>query len=669
MEVIGCLLGQDRFRSKFSTAVKEFAFSLNFYSPRAYSYVRQKFNYNLPHPSTLRQWYAKSDADGEPGFCQAGLNCMKQLADNEKQNGKQFFCTLAFDEIFIRHHVQYNDSQKKFMGFVTYGHDENEPLPVATQAIVFLVNGINVPISIPVAHQFIAKLNAKNKSHLLRDVITEISKTGAKIINVAFDGLVMNFTTMEELGANFKLDDFRPYFQNPVDKSVIRIILDPPHMLKLIRNCLENKKHMYDSQNRKIQWNHIVNLESFGEKNEFLTHKLTKKHINIDGRKMNVRIAAQTLSNSVANSLEYLMKQGRKGFKHCDGTIDYCRMWNKLFDIFNTMPDVTLEKCNGNIFKVPMNAENANEIMLVLDQAWKYIISLRLNRTGVLMSKRKTGFLGFLVNIHNLKEMYNEFIAASKISNIPTYQLGQDSLESFFSRIRSKRGGCDDNLTVEQFKSAFRKVIVNKEITSSCFANCRDKLNILSVTSTREKSKMLNHSISKTNADEFESFSTNDFLLDACLEATIVNISTDIENKIRKRGRSYPDDFSLRCIDVLNENSCLDTENIFNDQQIPCTTTMYVCKVARKYFDIFSKKINFDYDSLFDVIINKIDYEAIYPNSDFCDNSELKDCFVQFIVEEFLRFQANNLAKTLTMNQQCKAIRQKLSKTIHFYGQ
>lgn len=666
MEIIGCLLGEDRFRSGFSAAVKEFAFSLNYYSPRAYSYVRQKFNFNLPHPSTLRQWYAKSDANGEPGFCKAGLNCLTELVNDKEKNGSDFFCSVVFDEIYIRHHVQYNDSQKKFLGFVSYGHDENEPLPVATQAIVFLINGVNVPISIPVAHHFIAKLNSKDKAQLLRDVIAEISKTGATITNMAFDGLIMNFTTMEALGASFEAEDFRPYFENPYDGKIIRIILDPPHMLKLVRNCLEHVKTIYDSQNRQIQWNHIVNLESIGEKNEFLTHKLTKKHINIQGRQMNVRIAAQTLSNSVANSLEYVMKQGRKNFENCDGSIEFCRTWDKLFDVFNTMHNATTEKCNGNVFKIPMNSETANIILPFLDQACNYIKSLRLNRTGILKSRRKTGFLGFLINIYNFKEMHKEYIVTSKLLNIPTYQLGQDSLESFFSRLRSKRG-CDDNFTVEQFKSAYRKVIVNKEITSSSLANCRDKLNILSVSSTQEKSKIIDHSIPRSNADKFESFSTNDLLMNVCEDATFLNISADIERKIRNRGQSHPDQFSLRCIDILNENSNM--ESMFNSQQMPCATTIYVCKVAKKYFDIFSRQINFDYESLFDVIINKIDYDVVYPDSNFSDDIELKDCFVQFIVEEFLRFQANNLAKTLTMNAQRNDIRRKLTATIHFCGQ
>jgi len=43
---------------KISPELRAFALTLNFYSAAAYKYVRQVFNNCLPHPSTLRKWYA-----------------------------------------------------------------------------------------------------------------------------------------------------------------------------------------------------------------------------------------------------------------------------------------------------------------------------------------------------------------------------------------------------------------------------------------------------------------------------------------------------------------------------------------------------------------------------------------------------------------------------------
>lgn len=155
-------------------------------------------------------------------------------------------------------------------------------------------------------------LIAEAKSVLLKTVITEISNTGAELINIAFDGLVTNFTTCKQFCASFNMNEFRPFFPNPVGGRQIKIILDPCHMLKLARNCLENERFTYDGDGRKIELKHFESLESQRDKNDFVMHKLNKKHIQCQRNKMNVMLAAQTLSDSVANSLEYLMKEERR---------------------------------------------------------------------------------------------------------------------------------------------------------------------------------------------------------------------------------------------------------------------------------------------------------------------------------------------------------------------
>lgn len=43
-------------KSQIPDELKKFALTLNFYSSKAYDYVRKSFNFSLPHPSTLRKW-------------------------------------------------------------------------------------------------------------------------------------------------------------------------------------------------------------------------------------------------------------------------------------------------------------------------------------------------------------------------------------------------------------------------------------------------------------------------------------------------------------------------------------------------------------------------------------------------------------------------------------
>lgn len=61
---------------------------------------------------------------------------------------------------------------------------------------------------------------------------------------------------------------------------------------------------------------------------------MTKAHMQWDKRKMNVQLAGETISNSVADSMEFL-KQECEQFAEVDGTVEYIRTINEIFDIMN----------------------------------------------------------------------------------------------------------------------------------------------------------------------------------------------------------------------------------------------------------------------------------------------------------------------------------------------
>ena len=50
---------------KYPEQLRAFAMTLHFYSPKAYTYVRETLNLSLPHPRTLRNIYSR--IQGEPG--------------------------------------------------------------------------------------------------------------------------------------------------------------------------------------------------------------------------------------------------------------------------------------------------------------------------------------------------------------------------------------------------------------------------------------------------------------------------------------------------------------------------------------------------------------------------------------------------------------------------
>ena len=86
--------------AKYSPELRTFAITLNFYSPKAYKYVRSNFSNCLPHPKQLQKWY--QSVSGAPGFSKDALSVMGQMA----QDSAIPRC-LLIDEMAIRQHVQY----------------------------------------------------------------------------------------------------------------------------------------------------------------------------------------------------------------------------------------------------------------------------------------------------------------------------------------------------------------------------------------------------------------------------------------------------------------------------------------------------------------------------------------------------------------------------------
>lgn len=184
---------------------------------------------------------------------------------------------------------------------------------------------------------------------------------------------------------------------------------------------------------------------------------------------MKVKLATQLLSSSVASALELckntlMLPQ----FQDCSATIKFIRIFNDLFDIFNSKNQKQYN------FKKPISIDNYCEINAKVKECAQYIKSLSLvgQNQGILHSKIKTGFLGFFINIESMLHMYKFLcIEDNLLQYIPMYKISQDHLELIFSSIRS-HGGYNNNPTAKQFKSAMKKLIVHSEIKEGKTGNC-----------------------------------------------------------------------------------------------------------------------------------------------------------------------------------------------------
>lgn len=651
--------------------------TVHFHSPRAYGYIRQLFNNNLPHPDTFRKWYSSSSSNGKPGVCEDSIKVLKTLAANMIADGKKLICSLLVDEMAIRKNIMYSDAEKTFYGAITYGsRTNNECFEVAKNAIVFMIAGVNVNFNIPVAFHFIKELNASERAELLKDVITQVTSIHIRLISVTFDGLPANISMCRSLGASFNQKDFRPFFYWPDETNKVYVILDPSHMLKLARNAIGSYKTLYDGENGNIRWRYFVSLETFrNEKGYALAHKVTKKHIQWNRAPMRVRLAAETLSNSVANAMEFLETKGNQEFAGCAATVQFIRYVNNIFDALNS------KKESNDRFKTSIAPGNHLRLFSYFQQAIQYIFSLRVEPNGkrLVYSKRRAAFRGLIVDMVNIQSIYHELVETNSIEKLNTFSFSQDPLESLFGGIRSLNG-FNDNPNVQQFCAAIRKIAVNTGIHSSPFANCIDSLDILSVSSRKTKVDSVQDENS-FGAEEYiqylkdiengehvhESVEENNTFedLETCNTA---HVSSMIEQKfknIKQAGRFN----CTRCLNIFSENDKIDTTFYPKKRNVPCKSSYQICSIANKYFKDSVYELKFDYIKLLNTILRNINYLDMYTKSCFENHEHLKFFIILFIVEEFIRIQAHYLAKNATLKEQEKMMRTKLKKLIHNYGQ
>lgn len=444
----------------YSPELRSFALTLHFYSPHAYNYVRKTLDTCLPHPRTIEKWY--QTIPGDPGFTSTAFNVLLQSKSvAASANGKQLLCSSVIDEVAIRQHVEWDG--KKYHGYIDMGTQlDSDTLPIAKNALTCMVVAVNDHWKLPVGYFLIDGLNGTERSNLVLKCLEKLAAVGIDVISLTFDGAGCNVAMVKKLGCKLDPNDLKTFFLHPVTGKPIYVFLDTCHMLKLVRNTLSEKCCLVDSENKYVKWEYIDKLRSLQQQEGLhLGNKLKNKHIEWMKQKMNVKLAAQLLSESVACSLEFCLHEKFKEFEGCEATIKFVRFFNRLFDILNSR---NLKACE---WKCPMNNKNHKKYVDFLKEAKTYIMSLKQPNTYtcLLESNRKTGFLGFIVCIDSLIGLYDTIVSSQQygITFLLTYKFSKDHLELFFAKLR-RLGGCNNNPTARQFKSAYKKLLVHNDV-------------------------------------------------------------------------------------------------------------------------------------------------------------------------------------------------------------
>ncbi|KAH9367249.1 hypothetical protein HPB48_013132 [Haemaphysalis longicornis] len=233
---------------RYSEEMKKFATTLHYYSPRAYDYVSKMF----PMPSTrIRAWLKA--VDGWPGFTAEVLDDLSRK--HKDDTPRERLCSILLDGMSIKRSCDFDSSTGRFIGYVDLGHSQEpqdaDDLPLATDALVFMVVGLAAPWKMPFGYFLNAGLSGEVLKNLVLEAIACIQDCGLTVVAVVCDCLGANVSMAKLLGCQVHehaYEDLKPYFPNPRNKEEkIFMVFDACHGLKLLRNLLGDKGTLLSS--------------------------------------------------------------------------------------------------------------------------------------------------------------------------------------------------------------------------------------------------------------------------------------------------------------------------------------------------------------------------------------------------------------------------------------
>lgn len=321
----------------YEPKIRAFALNLNFFSPKAYKYVRDTFNNCLPHPRIITSWY--THVNYNPGFTSESFTAIERAVAEAKKQSQTLCVNIVFDEIAVSQQNEW-DKQNSY-GYV-YDGDGGIGNSPAKHLLVFMVVCVNSRWKIPVAYFPITSLSAEQRANMIVHCFENLLKTGVEIVGVTFDGSATNFSAMHCLGCSLTEVKDEYSFRLELLASKFLIYTDPCQMIKLVRNAFGDLGVFYDGYGNKIEWKYLQLLLDL-QPQVHLSEQLQKTYIEFTHNKMNIRFAVQTMSKSVAHA------------------IDFCREELKMPEFTKSLPTSCFLTNLNDIFDV-LNSRNINEI-------------------------------------------------------------------------------------------------------------------------------------------------------------------------------------------------------------------------------------------------------------------------------------------------------------------
>ncbi|NXI84802.1 THAP9 transposase, partial [Rhipidura dahli] len=443
----------------YSPEMRQFACLLHLYHNKAYDYLRKILP--LPHPYSLtkqvfihsfRIWLSNKEAAA--GF---SSDIFLRLQEKVERGDQAYrYCSVLVQDMSLQKQREWDPQTKQLTGFVDLGAGilDADEAPLASEAIILMAAGISSPWTAPLGYFFVNSTSGFFLAQLLRQAINKLNNIGIVVLAVTSGASACGAETARALGIRIDPRRIQCTFQHPPGSAhSVAYFFDVCHALLLIRNalqCFQKVEWLGDT----VWWQHVVELAALREQRVLDPCSPESGRAGSKGSyHLKVNPATLLFSEGVAEALEHFQKLGLASFQNCSGTVKFVRLLSSLCNVFYS---------RGPCGKEPSLAGNYTKISNLFDEAKSFFVNLT-DSVGryIIKSKRKLGFLSFLLNAESLKWLSSNYTCPEGTSqHLHTRAFSLDPLEQFL-RALQQACGSSGSPTCAVFQAAYHKLLAS----------------------------------------------------------------------------------------------------------------------------------------------------------------------------------------------------------------
>ena len=410
------------------------ALTLRRLDTKTYKYLREHMEIPLPCISTLDKWVSQINI--EPGLLRSVLRIMHVRGSSLTAGEKA--CILCFDEMKVERKYSFDKGADKIYKPHNYVQ-------------VIMAQGIACNWKQPVFYDYDTKMTKE----LLLSVISSLESVGFPVHATVCDMSGANRGLLNSLGISSTSSSFvNP--SNPHRK--IHVFVDPPHLLKLIRNNIID--HGILTPFGLVNAAPLLEFVNYQSGDFKFAPKVSETNIIVKGpQRQKVKTATHLLSETVAKSLEYLGKQNALQSPNWEETSKLINLVDTWFDIFNSS-SITGDKPKRSPFEASTHQVNNLKSIIEVFQNSK------------VSGKRVYPFInGILISSRSLQNLFVDMKHLYAFRFLLTRRLNQDVLEQTFGILRQMGSGHDHPDPVSLKYRMRRYILCRKHVLVSLNPN------------------------------------------------------------------------------------------------------------------------------------------------------------------------------------------------------